>query len=118
MLFINLLGVLLIVAIVWWFWLYKPETSSAETGNLLITVENGVYQPARVRIATGKETSITFLRKDASPCAEALIFPDLDISEELPLDREKIIRLPALQSGSYPFHCQMKMYKGELVVGE
>lgn len=116
MLLINLLGLLLIAAIVWWFWLYQPAMVNSDAGKLVITVENGVYQPARVSIAANKATAITFLRKDASPCAGMLLLSDLDISEELPVNREKVIQLPPLKPGSYPFNCQMKMYKGELVV--
>lgn len=116
MLVINLAGLILIAAIVWWFWLYKPEAVNTDVGKLLIIVENGVYQPARLSIPADAEVSITFLRKDASPCAGMLLFSDLDISEELPVNREKVIHLPPLKPGNYPFNCQMKMYTGELLV--
>jgi len=41
-------------------------------------------------------------------------FPDLDISEHLPLGRVQDVQLPALEPGRYGFQCQMLMYKGEV----
>jgi len=118
MLMINILGILLIIGIVWWFWLYKPADVkvNSDVSELLVTVENGVYNPARLSIPAGQTTSVKFLRKEASPCAGTVVFADLSISEELPLNKEKVIQLPALAPGSYSFTCQMQMYRGELIV--
>ena len=122
MLIINLIGLGLIVLIVWWFWLYKPETQAIDNksnhGDIVITVENGVYQPASLSVPAGKAVTLAFERKDASPCAATVQFPDLEISEELPLNKKVTINLPAMTAGKYAFHCQMQMYKGELIVTE
>ena len=116
MIFINLLGIALIAGIVWWFWLYKPESTKKGDGSQVIVVENGVYSPSRISIESGKDMSISFIRKDASPCSGTLIFSDLDISEELAVGKIKTIQLPNLEEGTYSFGCQMKMYRGELIV--
>jgi len=116
MLMVNILGVLLIAAIVWWFWLYKPAEVSVGADELFVTVKNGTYQPARLSVQAGKPTSIKFLREEASPCAGTVVFSDLEISEELPLNKQKTIHLPALTPGKYSFTCQMQMYRGELIV--
>lgn len=60
-------------------------------------------------------TELRFLRKDTSPCAATVVFSGLDISEELPLNKPKDIRLPPLAAGKHPFICQMQMYRGELL---
>ena len=117
MMIINLMGLLLIALIVWWFWLYKPSNVvDASAENITIIVNNGVYQPSRIKIARGKKTTLQFLRKDASSCAATVLFPDFDISEELPLEAKKSVELPAMSAGEYLFHCPMKMYTGTLVV--
>lgn len=115
---INIIGFALIVGIVWWFWLYKPSEVKTDEGELIVTVENGVYQPARLKIPAGKPASITFIRKAESPCAGTVVFSDLNISEELPINQEKAIQLPALEPGTYSFTCQMQMYRGELIVSD
>jgi plastocyanin domain-containing protein len=116
MLIVNVLGILLIVLIIWWFWLYKPEDAAVSSEDILVTVENGVYTPSRIKLAGNKASTLHFIRKDGSPCAATVQFPALEISEELPLDKAKAISLPALPVGEYAFHCQMQMYRGTLLV--
>jgi plastocyanin domain-containing protein len=118
MLIINLSGLVLIALIVWWFWLYKPEKTALMTGLIPITVENGVYHPAKIRVPAGEKITLSFLRQDSSPCSSIVRFENLELSEELPYNQPKEITLEALAPGSYPFSCQMQMYRGELVVEE
>lgn len=114
---VNLGGILCIAGIVWWFWLYKPKTAEVSGEKpAMVTVENGVYQPARIQFPANRALALEFFRKDASPCAEMVIFPDLAISQELAINKATPVRLPPLKPGNYEFHCQMNMYRGELVV--
>ena len=116
MLLVNLSGVALIGLIVWWFWLYNAKQVTLDDSALVIVVENGTYQPARIKLAANQATQLQFLRKDASPCSEMLLLPDLEISESLPLNKPQTIALPPLAKGEYEFHCQMQMYRGLLIV--
>ena len=120
MLIINLIGLGLITLIIWWFWLYQPQSTqvNAEQDNSEITVvvDNGIYQPAHISMPENKPLVIKFMRNDASPCAATVIFPELEITAELPINKECTVQLPALKKGQYAFHCQMKMYSGMVVV--
>ncbi|OMH31770.1 cupredoxin domain-containing protein [Motiliproteus sp. MSK22-1] len=116
MVIINIVGLLLIGLIVWWFWLYKPAEVRAEEGVITVIVEDGAYQPSRISLPAGLPAKICFLRKDASPCAGTVVFADFNISEELPLNKQKEINLPAMTAGNYDFTCQMQMYRGALLV--
>ncbi|MBT8115577.1 MAG: cupredoxin domain-containing protein, partial [Arenicella sp.] len=84
--------------------------------DLVVTVDGGSYTPAHLQINPYVPVQITFVRKDASPCAEVIMFPALDISETLPVNQAVLIQLPALAPGKYAFHCQMQMYRGTLTV--
>ncbi|SQD78399.1 cupredoxin domain-containing protein [Moritella yayanosii] len=80
MIFINILGLGLIAFIVWWFWIDKPTDATELTEeNSTIVVDSGIYQPARIKVPSGKKAIIAFLRKDDSPCAATVIFPDFEI---------------------------------------
>ena len=117
MMIINLIGLVLIALIIWWFWLYKPaKPVDSNTENITIIVNSGIYQPSRIKVEAGKKITLQFLRKDGSPCAATVLFPEFEISEELPLEVNKSVELPPMSSGEYPFHCPMKMYSGTLVV--
>ena len=116
MMIVNLLGFFAIGLIAWWFWFYTPTTTSVGEGDLVITVDAGSYTPAHITLPANRPTTLTFLRKDASPCAEVVMIPSLDINETLPLNKAISVDLPALEPGEYPFHCQMQMYRGSLTV--
>lgn len=116
MFIINLLGLVFIALIIWWFWLYKPRATAPGDKDLLVTVDGGTYSPARITVAADKPVTINFVRRDPSPCAETLVIPDLQISDTLPLNKTKSVQLPAMAAGEYPFHCQMQMYRGTLIV--
>ena len=116
MMIVNLVGLLAIGLIAWWFWFYKPATISASDGDIVITVDAGSYTPAHISLPANQPITLTFLRKDASPCAEVVMIPSLDINETLPLNNAITVDLPALEPGEYPFHCQMQMYRGQLNV--
>jgi plastocyanin domain-containing protein len=114
MIIVNILGITLIGLIIWWFWLYKPQEAKLADDALVITVDNGTYQPSHIRIEANTPSSLHFLRKDASPCAEMVLIPAIELSESLPLDKVKTLTLPPLAPGEYDFHCQMQMYRGVL----
>ena len=116
MMITNILGLGLIVFIVWWFWLYRPAEGPAAAESVVIRVENGSYEPPRLRIPAYQPTRLQFLRKDPSPCAEMVLVPQADVSAELMVDETTTVELPALKPGDYPFHCQMQMYRGILTV--
>ena len=118
MLIVNLAGIALIGLIAWWFWFYKPPAAVVEQDELLIIVDGGVYTPAHLKLPADTPAVLTFLRKDASPCAEVVMIPELEISRTLPVDQAVSIAIPALAPGEYAFHCQMQMYRGVLTVAD
>jgi len=118
MIFINVSGLLVVVLIVWWFWLYRRQEISPQNGKWVVVVENGVYQPARILLKANTTHELTFIRKDESPCAETVVFPQLELSETLPINIPRTVRIPATSPGEMEFHCQMKMYQGVLIIEE
>ena len=85
MMIINLLGLVLIAMIVWWFWLYKPNKTIVQDSEVLIEVRDGVYSPSSIQVSASQPVTLTFMRKDQSPCAETMLIPSLEISEQLKL---------------------------------
>ena len=119
MLVIDLLVVAVIVFIVWWFWLHKPAAVHSDESDAAVEVlvADGTYTPARIEHNSGQPLRLRFLRRDPSPCAEKVLFSDLDISADLPLEQPVEVVIPArTPAGEYGFSCQMQMYRGTLVV--
>lgn len=115
-LFVTLGGAAAIAFIVWWFWLSRPKAASIKAErSALIRVEDGTYQPAALEVSSGQSMTLTFIRRDATPCAEKVIFPALGLTVDLPLDKPIAVALPPLAPGQYAFTCQMGMYRGTLI---
>ena len=117
LLIVNIGGLLLMAAVIWWFWLAgNRKAVKANEGIVEIHVLNGVYQPDRVAIPAGKATIFRFVREDPTPCAEIVKFDELSVSRELPLNKPVDLSIRYDEPGEYAFTCQMGMYRGHVVV--
>lgn len=115
---INIIGILFIIFIIAWFWIIKPKIKRAQDSVILIEVKDGIYLPSRIEVPANKDITLAFLRKDASPCTEYVVFEKLNIHAQLPLNKKHEIYLGKLSPGKYIFTCQMRMVRGELIVVE
>lgn len=116
-LIINVLGLILITAIIWWFWMSSVKAKTIDSSQLIeILVEDGVYSPARIEVSANKKFTLRFIRKDASPCAEKVLFEGIDKNLVLPLGQPVEIELSLPTSGEFAFTCEMQMYRGSLLV--
>lgn len=114
---VNLIGLILIAFIVWWFWFYKKKPGvSTEGGVVDIIVDAGVYEPSVIHARLGEELTLKFIRKDTNPCSEKVLFNGLDVSADLPVDKAYELTFTPQQKGEFEFACQMGMYRGKLIV--
>jgi len=116
---IDIAGVALIGFIVWWFWLYRPVTAQSGGDSVIeVHVRDGVYDPAYIRGVVGQPLHLSFVREDATPRAEYVVFEAFAIQKQLPLDEPVAFTLTPQQAGEFDFTCQMNMYRGKLIVEE
>ena len=116
-LIVNLGGVLLIIFVLWWFFLVKAKTKAVASDQpIMILVKDGVYDPSRIEVPAQKEIRLHFIRKDKTPCAATLLFPQLNTSYELPIDESIEVIIPPQASKELDFTCQMAMYRGKLII--
>ncbi|MGW8227892.1 MAG: cupredoxin domain-containing protein [Gammaproteobacteria bacterium] len=115
---INLLGVMLIGLVIYWFWLSTPRkiTTASKTTPIEIRVKDGVYTPAYIETKKGETIRLRFVREDPSPCAAKVIFNSLNKSLELPMHGSAEIELHPEEAGEIDFTCEMQMYRGRLSV--
>ncbi|MEW5755196.1 MAG: cupredoxin domain-containing protein [Pseudomonadota bacterium] len=112
---INILGLLLIALIVWWFWMATPRAVRIAGDIVDIRVAGGVYTPAQIQVPVGKPVRLRFLRQDATPCARQVVIPRLERVFELELNKPREVTLTFPESGEYEFACEMHMYVGRFL---
>jgi plastocyanin domain-containing protein len=119
-LIVTLVGLGVIAWIVWYFWLWKGETVSAQAGAggvqiIDVTVKGG-YQPASIVVEAGRPVRLNFTRREASLCGEEVVLPDFGRRAHLPENQPVTLEILPLEPGEYEFTCGMNMYKGKLIV--
>lgn len=119
---VDLAGLMLIGAILWYFFLSRrpDEAAAQEAGGIQeirVTVKGG-YSPDRIVARSGVPLRLHFHRQEESACSEEVVFPDFGVRRHLPAFATTTIDLPAKPAGSYGFACGMDMLHGTLVLGE
>lgn len=116
---VTTVGLGLIGLELWWFMFSKPKakqaTQTQDTQELEIIVDGG-YEPNRITVNSGQLVRLQFHRKDPSHCLDKVLFPDFNISKDLPLDKTTTIEFTPEKPGEYTFSCGMNMVRGTLEV--
>ena len=113
-------GIAVIIGIAWFFWGPRragprAPVSSAGFQEATILVKGG-YSPDTIVVTAGTPVRLTFLRSEASPCSEMVVFDDFATSAHLPEGTRVPVELHPTEPGTYAFTCQMGMLRGRLVV--
>ena len=116
---VDLVGVTMIGAIVWYFWLSRSRgVVAAVAGGVqsaLIVVKGG-YTPDTIVVERGRPVRLVFRREESALCSERVVIPAFDKSAVLPEGKEVPIEFIATEPGEYSFSCQMGMLRGRIVV--
>ena len=89
------------------------------TGQLRVVANQHGFSPSSLALprgAPGSKTSISFVRTTDNTCATEVVFPELDVKKDLPLDTPVSVDVPTDTARTLTFQCGMAMYKGALVV--
>jgi plastocyanin len=81
-----------------------------------INVTSSGYEPSQISVKKGQAIKLAFYRGDGQNCAGTVVFPQLQISKQLPVGQTVVIELTATDAGELTFTCGMGMYKGLLVI--
>ena len=81
-----------------------------------IRVTASGYEPAEVSAAAGQPVRLVFTRTTDEGCGQQIVFPDLNIRRDLPLDEPVAVDITMPASGSVRFTCGMDMFRGTVAV--
>ena len=98
-----------------WFFLMRPKRTVEAMGNIEIIVDGG-YSPEEIIIPGGKQTRITFLRKDSNSCLEEVVIPEFKLKKFLPLNKKVTVEITPSKTGEFSFSCGMGMFHGRIIV--
>jgi plastocyanin domain-containing protein len=85
-------------------------------GATKVTVDAKGFTPSEVHIQKGKPASLVFVRTTDGTCAKQVVFPELKLQKELPLDTAVAINVPTDTARTLTFQCGMGMYQSSVVI--
>jgi plastocyanin domain-containing protein len=96
--------------------LYRSDMT-AKPQLVTILINNGVYQPATVRVSAGKSVRLHFVRGEpGTTCTDHVSFPQFNLVYALSATEPTDIDLPPMLPGEVAFQCQAGTYRGKLVI--
>jgi plastocyanin domain-containing protein len=91
----------------------QPPADGRPTFNVTVTDH---YAPAEISAEPNQPIRLVFTRTSDEGCGQQLVFPDLDIRRDLPLNERVAVDLTVPESGRVDFTCGMGHYEGSVVV--
>lgn len=115
-----LIGGILLVGIILWYFFGPKERTHAEVRDggvqeVKITVKGG-YSPDVIVVRQGSPVRLDFYRDETASCSEQVIFSDFGIARDLPAFMTTSIEITPDQPGEFTFTCGMHMMRGKLIV--
>jgi plastocyanin len=85
-------------------------------GRVTVAVTEEGFVPAEIPAKAGQAITLVVTRKTDATCAKEIVFADLGVTKELPLDQAVEVTVTPTKTGDLRFACGMDMIAGKLVV--
>ena len=94
----------------------RDQEAPLEGRRVDITAGPEGYSPSTIEAKKGESLVLRFTRTTKSDCLGQVVFPELKITKDLPLNTPVEIGIKADKAGKIPFQCGMAMVKGSVNV--
>lgn len=81
-----------------------------------VTVDQKGFHPTHVELKKGGPGTLTFLRTSDDTCATEVVFKQLNIKKDLPLNQPVTVDVPTTEARDLTFACGMGMYESTLTI--
>ena len=81
-----------------------------------VKVDKKGFSPSEVKLIKGKPALLYFVRTTDETCAKEVVFPELKIEKDLPLNTPVRIDIPTVEARTLTFQCGMAMYKSAVLI--
>jgi plastocyanin domain-containing protein len=81
-----------------------------------IMVDKKGFSPSEVKLEKGKPAQLFFVRTSDETCAKEVVFPELKVEKDLPLNTPVKVDIPTTEARTLTFQCGMAMYKSAVLI--
>ena len=89
---------------------------AAQSGRIAVRADDKGFTPSSVTLKKGQPATLVFTRTSDATCAKEVVFPELKIQKELPLNKPVDVDIPTDTGRTLSFTCGMGMFQSSLLV--
>ena len=86
------------------------------SGSVDVKADENGFSPSTITLKKGEAATLRFKRTTEETCADKVVFPELKLSKELPLNQVVEIPIDTKEQKTLGFECGMGMYKSKVVI--
>jgi plastocyanin domain-containing protein len=90
------------------------ESPAAKT--VAVAVDGNGFTPSKINVKQNQDVTLRFTRTTDATCAKKVVFPELKLTEPLPLNEAVDIKVPSERARTLAFQCGMGMHKSAVVI--
>ena len=94
----------------------KETTVINNRQEITVQITSSKYSPNVILAKKDMPLTITLAADQYAGCGREVVFPGFSIKKIVPSGGFAVVELPALQEGTYQFHCSMNMIRGKIIV--
>ena len=95
----------------------EPTQGAAPaSGIVAVKADEKGFTPASITLKKGANATLRFTRTTTETCAEKVVFPELKLEKDLPLNTAVDIPVETKEARTLNFQCGMGMFKSKVVI--
>jgi len=92
------------------------ETAAQSAKVIDVKVDGSGFSPSSISVKAHDKATLRFTRTSDETCAKKVVFPDLKVEKDLPLNQAVDVTIPTESARTLAFQCGMGMFKSKVVV--
>lgn len=93
-----------------------PAPAGPASGTIDVKADENGFTPSTITLKKGEAATLRFKRTTDETCADKVVFPDLKLTKDLPLNQPVEVAIDTKEPKTLGFECGMGMYKSKVVI--